>query len=135
MVNQREIEVAIVEHLKLMHPAEACGVVTTTGRIWQMTNVANDPRSEYQFDEAETLELYESLDAHGDEIAIVYHSHPFGTTVPSQTDIHAAREQCFYLIGAPTVGTWHLGAWKYVEGRAEACDLDSAFASAAGGAG
>ena len=85
----------MVRHARKDHPDEACGVIVgpegsdRAERLVQMTNAERSPTF-FRFDPAEQLALYKELDAAGEEIVVVYHSHTATEAYPSRTDIALA---------------------------------------------
>ena len=100
----REHVDAMIAHARKDHPDEACGVVVgpegsdRAERLVQMTNAERSPTF-FRFDPAEQLQLYKELDAAGEEIVVVYHSHTATEAYPSRTDISLAAEpQAHYVL-------------------------------------
>ncbi|MDN5761298.1 MAG: M67 family metallopeptidase, partial [Microlunatus sp.] len=95
---------AIVAHARRDFPDEACGVIAgpegsdTAARLLPMTNADRSPTF-FRFDPAEQLALHQEMEAAGEEIVVVYHSHTSTEAYPSRTDIsYAAEPQAHYLI-------------------------------------
>ena len=95
---------AMIAHARKDHPDEACGVVVgpegsdRAERLVSMTNAERSPTF-FRFDPAEQLQLYKELDAAGEEIVVVYHSHTATDAYPSRTDISLAAEpQAHYVL-------------------------------------
>jgi proteasome lid subunit RPN8/RPN11 len=100
----REHLEAMITHARKDHPDEACGVVVgpegsdRAERLVQMTNAERSPTF-FRFDPAEQLQLYKDLDAAGEEIVVVYHSHTATEAYPSRTDVSLASEpQAHYVL-------------------------------------
>ena len=95
-------------------PIEACGVVSAKGRFIPLANAEKSP-SLFSFHPAEQLGVWQDLDAAGDRVDVVYHSHPSTPAVPSRTDItFAAYPDVHYVIVSladpqrPDVRCWHI---------------------------
>jgi [CysO sulfur-carrier protein]-S-L-cysteine hydrolase len=95
---------AVVAHARRDFPDEACGIVAgpegsdLASRLIPMTNADRSPTF-FRFDPAEQLALHKELDANGEEIVVVYHSHTSTEAYPSRTDIsYAAEPQAHYLL-------------------------------------
>jgi proteasome lid subunit RPN8/RPN11 len=95
---------AIVAHARRDFPDEACGIIAgpegsdTAARWIPMTNADRSPTF-YRFEPAEQLALYQEMDARGEEVVVVYHSHTSTEAYPSRTDIALAAEpQAHYLL-------------------------------------
>jgi len=53
----------------------------------------------YRIDDMDLYRLYTDLDAKGDEIAVIYHSHPVSVAYPSSRDVeYAAWSDPVYVI-------------------------------------
>jgi proteasome lid subunit RPN8/RPN11 len=102
-------------------PEEVCGVLLGTGRESEtirvtdsrsVPNVADDPRTRYELDPAETAQVFASVERGGEsaddtasesrnttEVVGFYHSHPHGPPGPSATDrVQAQWPDYVYLI-------------------------------------
>jgi proteasome lid subunit RPN8/RPN11 len=95
---------AMIAHARRDHPDEACGVIVgpegsdSAERLIAMTNAERSPTF-FRFDPAEQLQLYKEMDAAGEEIVVVYHSHTATEAYPSRTDISLASEpQAHYVL-------------------------------------
>ena len=95
---------AMIAHARRDHPDEACGVIVgpegsdSAERLVAMTNAERSPTF-FRFDPAEQLQLYKDMDAAGEEIVVVYHSHTATEAYPSRTDISLASEpQAHYVL-------------------------------------
>jgi proteasome lid subunit RPN8/RPN11 len=95
---------AMIAHARRDHPDEACGVIVgaegsdSAERLVAMTNAERSPTF-FRFDPAEQLQLYKDMDAAGEEIVVVYHSHTVTEAYPSRTDISLASEpQAHYVL-------------------------------------
>ncbi len=85
-------------------PNEACGVILgPTGkdqasRLKPMFNAAASPVF-YEFAPKDLLALYRGLDDDGEEMVVVYHSHPTSPAYPSSSDIaYAGEPGAHYLL-------------------------------------
>jgi [CysO sulfur-carrier protein]-S-L-cysteine hydrolase len=94
----------MIAHARRDHPDEACGVIVgpessdSADRLVRMTNAERSPTF-FRFDPAEQLQLYKEMDAAGEEIVVVYHSHTATEAYPSRTDISLASEpQAHYVL-------------------------------------
>jgi proteasome lid subunit RPN8/RPN11 len=95
-------------HLRLARLAEAapgrecCGLVVATaaGRLdlWPMDNVAPDPAQAFDLDPVALLQAMKRLDAGGERLVAVFHSHPRGGAGLSGRDLAGAL-----LGGAPAL--------------------------------
>ena len=84
----------IVAHARECAPEEVCGILAgsrteTEHRVearHQADNVAETPRTRYEIDPREQLDLLEEIEAAGRDVVGFYHSHPHGPAGPSATD-------------------------------------------------
>ncbi|GAB7019339.1 desampylase [Halostagnicola bangensis] len=75
-------------------PNEICGVLggsfgVDESRVrshYPAENAARNTRTRYRLDPEEQLEIFDQLEARGEEIVGFYHSHPRGPLEPSETD-------------------------------------------------
>lgn len=153
---------ACVAHAREGAPAEVCGILagsrgatapaeegTGTGetpergrdrvtRVLRATNVADSPRTRYELDPAEQLDLMREVEDAGDEVVGFYHSHPGGPAEPSPTDERLATwEGYLYLVVSlagdePAVGAWRWTGEAFVPTPVERTDADG---SSSGGVG
>ena len=84
---------AIVEHARRDAPNECCGMVATrAGEAVSVHAATNTAASPFRF-EVDGLELHRALtgiEAAGNELGAIYHSHTRSEPYPSQTDINFA---------------------------------------------
>ncbi len=92
----------IIAHARAETPRECCGLIAgRDGRptaLFRLANLEPDV-TRYRIDDAELYRLYRELDARGEEILAIYHSHPATPPFPSPTDVAlAAWPDAFYVI-------------------------------------
>ncbi len=95
---------SMIAHAREDHPDEACGVIVGPEgsddpvRLVRMTNAERSPTF-YVWDSAEQFQLYKDMQAHDEEMVVVYHSHTATEAYPSRTDIGLATEpQAHYVL-------------------------------------
>lgn len=117
---------AMTAHAILEWPIEACGVLVGRPdaelRHVPLRNVAE---SEYTYcaDPRDQLELYAELDAAGEEVAVVYHSHTHaGSTASGVDEAYARQADAHYLILAVGPDPDHGGPPIFRELSAYTCD-------------
>lgn len=104
----------------MRQPEEACGLLSgeiTAGltyfakEIYEMTNMLHSP-VRYRLDPAEQIAVFERMDAQGQDLVGIYHSHPHGPPHPSPTDIaEATYPETVYIIWSPSAGRWSCRAF------------------------
>lgn len=92
----RAIRDEIVEHARQTGALECCGLVAgrdgAATRIIRCANVATSPAVRYRIEPREQLAAFRAMDAAGEELLAIYHSHPASEPYPSATD----RAEAFY---------------------------------------
>ena len=82
---------ALVAHSRAVLPNEACGylVADGEGRVVRFVPIANAAASPTRFvlDAGEQLAAEQAIEAAGETVAGIAHSHPTGAAEPSATDI------------------------------------------------
>jgi len=100
----------ILAHARKGAPEEVCGVLAgsrdgddaTVAARHPAENAAADPRTRYEIEPREQLELLEAIDDAGREVVGFYHSHPRGPPEPSATDAaEATWPGRSYVIAVP----------------------------------
>ena len=87
----------VIAHAREDHPDEACGVIVgpegsdEARRLLRMINADRSPTF-FRFDPAEQFALHKEMQAEGEEIVVVYHSHTATEAYPSRTDSGLASE-------------------------------------------
>ena len=93
----------IIEHAKQEYPKEACGILIkgncrTSPKIYQMTNISEEPIKNYLLDPREQVLLFRELNFDENKILAIYHSHISSEPYPSSKDIELAYPNILYLI-------------------------------------
>src|SRR5207244_5919702 len=80
----------IVAHAKADAPKEACGLIAGHGaqatRLIRCANAHPAPVSRYAIDPVEQIRAFRDMDATGEELVAIYHSHPITQPYPSPID-------------------------------------------------
>ncbi|MCP5098874.1 MAG: M67 family metallopeptidase [Chloroflexi bacterium] len=92
----------MVEQLQSAYPLEACGLFGGQGwlttQIYPIDNILQSPTA-YEMDASQQIRAMLDMEAHGWEMLAIYHSHPHGPQIPSETDIQLAYyPEAIYLI-------------------------------------
>jgi proteasome lid subunit RPN8/RPN11 len=93
----------IVAHARAESPKEACGLVAGRGgrptRVIRCTNAHPTPVTRYSIDPREQLRAFRDMEAKGEELLAIYHSHPITQPYPSPTDrAEAHYPDAFYIL-------------------------------------
>jgi proteasome lid subunit RPN8/RPN11 len=130
----------LLSHAREGAPEEVCGILAGTngdgetagsGARWPSrcvethhpaANVAGTPRTRYEIDPREQLELMERIEDAGREVVGFYHSHPQGPAEPSATDAaQATWPGRSYVIAsldggdaAASVGSWRWTGERFI---------------------
>jgi proteasome lid subunit RPN8/RPN11 len=101
-------------------PAEACGLIAGIGeqarKIIPIPNTATDPQHFFRLDEQDFARSMFDIEQSGLSLIGIYHSHPTGEPVPSQTDIQQANypETAYLIVGLcddePRFAVWDIRA-------------------------
>ena len=116
----------IVAHALEEAPNECCGLVSgSSGEATEVFRARNEMASPlaYNVHPQDLLRITGEIEARGEELAAIYHSHTKSPPEPSQTDInHAANwPDPVYLICSvadrdqPTVRAWHIRDGEVIE--------------------
>lgn len=85
----------LVEQAQQGAPTEICGLLAGTGqtvqRVFPMPNIASDTQHAFRIAPDALLRTLKQIETENHHLIGIYHSHPNSDTIPSQTDIRAAR--------------------------------------------
>ncbi len=118
-----EIYAAMLAYVQTLAPEEACGLLggEAEGRVRALYRVENIRHSavEYEMNPEEQIRAMMEVEARGWELLGIFHSHPNGPAIPSETDVRRAYyPDSLYIICAPDErGAWHARAFSIVDGR------------------
>lgn len=118
------VAAAILDHVRAELPLEACGLLTAdprSGAVTRFHPARNALASRYAFeiDAAELIALHERIEADGELVAGVVHSHPATPPVPSARDLREASMPVPYLIvGFHAVNGPRMRGWRIETGAA-----------------
>jgi [CysO sulfur-carrier protein]-S-L-cysteine hydrolase len=89
----KEIQEAIIEHARNGFPLEVCGILGGNGgdvtSHFPMTNT-DASNEHFMMEPKEQFAVVKALRARGEEMRVIYHSHPESPARPSQEDIRLA---------------------------------------------
>jgi len=93
----------IVAHARAQAPQEACGLIAGVSgdprRVIRCANAHPSPVTRYAIDPREQLRAFRDMEAQGEELVAIYHSHPITQPYPSPTDrAEAHYPDAFYVL-------------------------------------
>jgi proteasome lid subunit RPN8/RPN11 len=104
----------MLEQVRSAAPLEACGLLAGNGiqaeALYAIPNILQSP-VQFRMDPYAQLQAFESIEEAGLELLAIYHSHPAGPEMPSETDIREARYEAVALICSPRDGNWQARAF------------------------
>jgi len=84
----------MLEHATSQSQKEVCGLIGASGdqftSYYPVRNIAEDPGRVFLMDPVEQIEAMRQMRNSGEEIAGIFHSHPFSPAQPSATDRNLA---------------------------------------------
>jgi proteasome lid subunit RPN8/RPN11 len=116
-----EVAEALAHHARAELPNEACGLLSgTAGRATTFhpaRNALGSPRR-YDLHPEDLVRTMFEIEAAGDELVAIFHSHIRAPAVPSATDVRSAEYRVPYLIATLQAGPGPmLRAWWIESGR------------------
>jgi proteasome lid subunit RPN8/RPN11 len=102
---------AMLEHVRQHGREEACGLLGGANglaeRVYLIENTLHSP-VEYYMDPVQQVRAMLEIEAAGLEVCAIFHSHPAGPPVPSQTDVERSYyPDSVYIIMSP----WAQDVW------------------------
>jgi len=119
----------MIEHAHEDAPNECCGLVGGTPDEAQSIHRAENAEASpfrYSIAPREQLELMNRIDADGQEVAGIYHSHTRTPAYPSQTDINLASgwpEAVYFIVSLEKPDQPDVKAFRMVGSQVENVDL------------
>jgi proteasome lid subunit RPN8/RPN11 len=84
----------VVRHAREGAPDEVCGILPgrdgIVTRVIRGKNVASNPRLRYELDPNQQYAAFREMEAEGESMLGIYHSHPFSPAFPSNVDLEMA---------------------------------------------
>lgn len=121
----------IIAHAQTGFPEEVCGIISgrdhTAVALFRGRNVSPTPRVAYELD-VETLTRQIEFDDAGLTLAAIYHSHPAGPEIPSETDIRRATypDSVYLICSLADFARPSLRGFRIVAGQTWEVALDEA---------
>jgi len=118
----------ITRHIRSTYPFEACGLLgghaDIVNEVIPVDNVAR-AADRFRMNPAQQVNGLFQLEDHGLELLAIYHSHPNGIAVPSETDIREWRyESTLSLILSRRGSEWIGRAYRFVGSSFELVSLN-----------
>jgi len=118
----KEDQHRVLEVLLKTYPLEGCGIMGgndgKVSRLYPIENVLYSPQA-YYMDPTQQLEAMLDLEERGLEMLAIYHSHPQGPEIPSQTDIAQATypESAYVIVSLASKQQPSFRAFNIVDGQ------------------
>jgi [CysO sulfur-carrier protein]-S-L-cysteine hydrolase len=111
----------VVAHARAEAPKEACGLVAgrdaRATRVIRCTNASPTAVTRYTIDPREQLRAFRDIEANGEELVAIYHSHPVTQAYPSPTDrAEAHYPDAFYVLVSLRDATPEVRAFRVRDG-------------------
>ncbi len=114
---------AIIAHARREAPRECCGLGFGRGerveRVVRVTNLAPG-NTRYEADPRELIQHFRAMDERGEELVVIYHSHPVSPPRPSATDLAGAHypESAYLIVSLADPERPNWAAWQIANGSA-----------------
>ncbi len=123
VMSQADYE-AMVGHVRAHWPEEACGLLAgqaalrVVRQVYLIENIRHSP-VEYEMHAVEQVRAMVEMEARDWELVGIFHSHPHGPPVPSETDVaQAYYPEAVYVICAPDErGAWQARGFRIEAGK------------------
>ena len=101
----------MLDHVNRLDPEEACGIVSGKNRrtklVYLVENILHSP-VRFRMDAQQQVDAILEMEEQGDELLVIFHSHPGGPAVPSPTDVAGATfPDAINLIWSKSDGAWN----------------------------
>lgn len=118
----------MIAHAEADVPNECCGLVAAKDgvatTVHRAINAAASPLR-YEIDSQDYLRIYKLIDAAGEDVGAIYHSHTRSAAYPSQTDINLALwPEALYIIVSLAAGEPDVKAFRIVDRKVEEVALE-----------
>lgn len=103
-------------------PEEVCGILSgedhTVRRVYRGINAAADRLVRYEMDPRQQLEIMRQIDADGEEMVAIYHSHPRSSAYPSRIDLELAYypDSAYVIVSLSEPGKPEVRAYRIKDG-------------------
>jgi len=123
LILPRGISQRLVELARRELPNEACALLggdSDTGRASSLQAARNRLASQYRYDVApdDLVRIIHDIEASGEELVAIFHSHPATPAVPSPSDLREARYPVIHLVASLAGASAEIRAWRIADGEA-----------------
>lgn len=113
----------LAEHARAELPNEACALLggdAGTGRVSSFHPARNRLASPYRYDvdPDDLVRIVHDIEARGEALVAIFHSHPATAAIPSPSDLREARYQVIHLVAGLAGESAEIRAWRIVAGGA-----------------
>jgi proteasome lid subunit RPN8/RPN11 len=115
----------ILAHARAGQPQEVCGILAGSQgrvqRVWRGRNISAEPLVRYELDPQQQLEIMQAIEAAGEEMVGIYHSHPRSAAYPSRTDQALAYypDSVYVIVSLSNPEVPAVHAYRLLEGKIE----------------
>lgn len=125
-----DIAQGVIDQAKAESPNECCGMIGAANgapaSLYPATNAEASPLR-YSIDPRDQFRIMQEIEARGEELAAIYHSHTRSPAYPSQTDVNLAfYPDALYLIVSVAEEEPDLRAFTIKDGVVEEMPLEIA---------
>lgn len=119
-----ELVAALLAHAERELPNEACGLLAgnaLTATVESFHPARNEHASPYRFsiDPRDLVRITYAIEAAGQELVAIFHSHPNSDAKPSATDLREARyPMALHVLAGRQDREWSLRSWRLADGSA-----------------
>jgi [CysO sulfur-carrier protein]-S-L-cysteine hydrolase len=121
----------IVAHARRNYPNECCGMVAVRDghavAVHEATNIQASPLR-FEVDPLEVLRVDNAIEAQGDTLGAIYHSHTRSEPYPSQTDIafaaHWGPDVEWLIVGLSRDGDATVRCYRIDDGVVQEVDVE-----------
>lgn len=116
------IVAALLAHAERELPHEACGLLAgdaSLATVGAFHPARNEHASRYRFsvDPRDLVRITYAIEAAGQELVAIFHSHPAGEAKPSATDLReAGYPMALHVLAGREDKKWSLRAWRISDG-------------------
>lgn len=118
-----EMVASLVEHARAELPNEACALLggdAISGRVTSLHPARNRLASPYRYDvdPHDLVRIVHEIEARGEALVAIFHSHPATPAVPSPSDVREARYPVIHLVASLVGPSAQIRAWRITGGAA-----------------